>query len=365
MKRHLENHSWAPGPRLKAGQGAGRGPGGPPHNISLALLLLLCALPAMAAVTGKVVNGTTGQPQPGATVALSRLSENGVEPLEDVKSDAQGNFTINQNTQGTFLLRTTFGGVSYNRVLPPDSPTTGLNLEVFNASSEPGAAKVWKHMLFFEPGGGKLSVTETVLFKNDGKTSWHNPAGGTLRFYMPKEAGGKAQVNATAPGGMAIPASVAKTAQPDIYSVDFPIKPGETSFNVVYSVPYTSGAPYQGRIVTDDENTYLIAPNGITLAGDNLNDLGAEPRTQAHIFGLPSKTYKVTLSGETVPAPAAAAETSEAQDSGPQIEQILPRVNGSAPLILALALGILALGFALLYRAPAGPAKESNERGRR
>ena len=33
-------------------------------------------------------------------------------------------------------------------------------------------------------------------------------------------------------------------------------------------------------------------------------------------------------------------------------------------LILALAFGILALGFALLYRANPGTAKESNERGR-
>ena len=44
----------------------------------------------------------------------------------------------------------------------------------------------------------------------------------------------------------------------------------------------------------------------------------------------------------------------------------MPRVNSQAKLILGLALGILALGFALLYRAnPDVAAKESNERGRR
>jgi len=31
---------------------------------------------------------------------------------------------------------------------------------------------------------------------------------------------------------------------------------------------------------------YLIAANGVTLPGEeNLNDLGQEPRTQAHIYG--------------------------------------------------------------------------------
>ena len=64
---------------------------------------------------------------------------------------------------------------------------------------------------------------------------------------------------------MPIGAPVMKTAKPDIYAVDFPVKPGETRFDLTYTVPYTAGEPYAGKIVTKDENTYLIAPNGITL----------------------------------------------------------------------------------------------------
>ncbi len=42
------------------------------------------------------------------------------------------------------------------------------------------------------------------------------------------------------------------------------------------------------------------------------------------------------------------------ESSGPQIEQIMPRLYTQAVPILGIALGILALGFALLYRKPAG-----------
>ena len=42
----------------------------------------------------------------------------------------------------------------------------------------------------------------------------------------------------------------------------------------------------------------------------------------------------------------------------------MPRIYGQAWLIVALALGALALGLVLLYRAPAA-SKETNERGRR
>jgi len=343
------------------------------------LALILFAVSAQAAVTGVVINASTGQPQPGATVALNKLAtQTGIELIDQAKSDAQGRFTINQTPQGPHLIRTAFDGVTYNHMLPPGSPTTDIRLEVYNASKNPGDAKVSKHMILFEPAQGNMSVNETMLLTNTGKTAWNDPSGGgTVQFFLPAGAGGKADVKATAPGGMPIGVGVVKTAKPDIYAIDFPIKPGESRIDITYSTPYTTGQPYAGKVPSKDENTYLIAPNGITLAGDGLNDLGAEPRTQAHIFGLAGQSYKITLSGEEVVTPGApeTAGGEAGESSGPQIEQIMPRVNRQAVPILGIALGILALGFTLLYRHSASPAlaqpaqgasaKETNERGRR
>jgi hypothetical protein len=79
--------------------------------------------------------------------------------------------------------------------------------------------------------------------------------------------------------------------------------------------------------------------------------------------------------------PAAAAADADAGDSGPPVEEIAPKIfQQNMKWILALALGILALGFILLYRAqpaaavgsrdpgssPGGEAvKKKSERGRR
>ena len=338
-----------------------------PRLLGIALLLIS---PLSAAVTGTVINKTTGKPQPGATVGFNKLGQGGIELIDQAKSDAEGHFTINQDVSGPpHLLRTAYDGVTYNHMLPPGSPTTDLTIEVYNASRQPGAAKVSKHMLLFEPSGSQMVVNETYIYKNDGNTAWNDPdaGGGTLHFYAPQVTG-RVVVNATAPGGMPIPAAVNKTPKPDIYAVDFPVKPGETRFDLTYTVPYNSGTPYQGKILTKDDDTYLIAPNGITLQGDNLKDLGNEPRTQAHIYGLTSTSYEIVLTG-TEAAPPAGADTGAAdqpEGSGPQIEQILPRVNRESQIpILVLAFGILALGFVLLYRANPLAAKESHERGRR
>jgi hypothetical protein len=342
------------------------------------LCLILFAAGLQGAVTGVVINKTTGQPQAGATVALNKLAQQtGIELIDQAKSDAQGRFSIDQPVQGPHLLRTAFDGVTYNHMLPPGSPTTGIRIEVFNASKEPGEAKVTKHMILFEPAGGQMTVNETLLLSNPGKKAWNDPSGGgTVQFFLPVGAGGKAEVKATAPGGMPIGAAIAKTSKPDLFAVDFPIKPGDSRIDITYTTPYTSGSPYAGKVATKDENTYLIVPSGVTLAGDGLNDLGSEPRTQAHIFGLAASAYKITLTGEQ----AAAPEAEQPESSGPQIEQIMPRVNRQAAPIVGIALGILALGFVLLYRnsarvavtgsaaeAQSRPAKgkESNERGRR
>jgi hypothetical protein len=317
--------------------------------------LVLIALPAFGAVTGTVINQSTGKPQAGATVGFNKLGGNGIELIDQAKSDANGNFTINQTPGGgmPYLLRTVYDGVSYNHMLPPGSPTTGITVDVFNTSKQQGDAKITKHMIMFEPANGQMTVNEIFIVENGGKTAWNDSDQGTLKFFLPAGAGGKAQVQATAPGGMPIGAGVLKTGKPDIFGVDFPAKPGETRIDVTYATPYVAGQPFAGKVPSKDEATYLIVPNGVTLNGTGLNDKGIESRTQAHIFTLDGSSYEVTLTGQEAAAPGGDASGGDQGDSsGPGIEQIMPRVYTQVKAILAVALGILALGFALLYRKP-------------
>jgi hypothetical protein len=332
---------------------------------------VLLALPAFGAVTGTVINQSTGKPQAGATVGFNKLGGNGIELIDQAKSDANGNFTINQTPSGgmPYLLRTVYDGVSYNHMLPPGTPTTGIKVDVYNTSKQQGDAKITKHMILFEPSGAQMTVNETYMLENGSKTAWNDSDQGTLKFFLPAGAGGKAQVQATAPGGMPIGAGVLKTGKPDIFGVDFPVKPGETRIDVTYSTPYAAGQVFAGKVPSKDENTYLIAPNGVTLDGKGLNDLGTEPRTQAHIYGLAGGSYEIALSGTEAAPPGAGSDAQggeQGDSSGPGIEQIMPRVYTQVKAILGIALGILALGFALLYRK-SGPviAKEAHERGRR
>jgi hypothetical protein len=328
------------------------------RSLTFAARFLLLTLPVMANITGTVTNLSTGKPQAATTVTLYKFGQGGMEPVTGAKTDAQGNFTIGQDpsTQGPSMLRVEIGGVTYNHLMPPGSRAQGVLLDVYDVSKQPGAAKVSKHMILFQPGGGQMTVSETFLVENPGKVTWADPVNGTLHFYLPPAAKGQVELDGKAPDGLPVPVPTDKTPLADVYAAKFEIKPGETQFNLNYTVPYAEGAEYAGKVVSKDENTYLIAPRGVTLEGANLQDLGQEPRTQSRIFGLSGDAYRVKLAGTLAAAsPAADSEENATQDSGPPIEVVMPRLYRQGKLIIGLALGILALGFALLYRAsPAG-----------
>jgi hypothetical protein len=336
--------------------------------LSLSAVSWCFTLPAFAAVDGVVINKTVDKPQAGATVTLYKLGQAGMESLESVKSDVQGKFVINQPVSGPHLIQTAYDGVTYNHILPPGSATSGLSLDVYNSSKRPGAAHVLRHFVIFQPSGTQMVVSEGFTFQNNGLITYNDPDGGTLKVYVPPAAKGAVQVKATAPQGMPIDRAAEKTDQPDVYKIDFPIKPGETNFEVSYAMPYSSGNVYEGKVLyKTDQPTLLVAPSGITLKGDGLESKGREPRTQASVFSVASPDFKVEITGTL-----AAADT-DSGDSGPGIEEIPPKILQKNTIwILALALGILALGFIVLYRAqePTGAreipaAKGTHARGRR
>ena len=347
---------------------------GASRGLMAALLLASCGF---AAIDGKVVNQTTGKPQTGATVTLYKLGQAGPEQIESVKSGADGKFHITQDAQGPGprLVQAAYGDVTYNRILPPGSPSNDVTVDVYNSSKQPGAAKVAQHMVLVEPVRGQLMVSESYIFRNDGKMTYNDVDGGTLRFFLPPSANGAVKVEATAPQGMPIAQAADKTSTPNVYKLAFPIKPGETRIDIGYTIPFTAPGKFEGKILYKGGPTRLVAPSGVTIKGDNIQSIGQEPRTQASIYDIKGADFKVEISGA---GSLRQGEDNSDESSGPTFEQIPPKVYGNMKWILALAFAILTLGFILLYRArvpeaakaaaqtrPHPPAKEKNERRRR
>lgn len=320
--------------------------------------LLTCVLlPAFAAVDGTVVNGTTGKPQPNVTVTLVQPSQTGMDNLGSVKSNAAGKFHFDKEAAGgPQLLQAVFGGVTYTKMIPPGMPGGGVQVDVFDATPKAGIAQVSQDLILLQPSDTQVTVNESVFFQNLSKTTYYDAKNGSLRFYLPSGANGAVNVTVTAPGGMPVARSAAETGQKNVYSVDYPIKPGETRFDITYALPATKPLVVSGRILHQEGATRFAAPPGVVLQSSELTPLGEEPQTKASIYDLKGKEYKIEIQGTG--ALGSAAATTEDDSGAPKIEEIQPRIYDKLGWILGIALGILALGLFLLYRSNKPEAAE-------
>jgi hypothetical protein len=239
-------------------------------------------------------------------------------------------------------------------------------LSVFDSTKDPSAAPISQHIVFLEPSGQQLGVTETYFFNNAGKVTYDDP-NGTLRFFVPATvAKDSLKVNATEPRGMALEqAPTEAKKEKGAYTISFPIKPGETRIDINYTVAASDPATFASKIYYRGAPTRLVVPPGVTLQGDGLNALGSEPQTQANLYETAAAAFEVKVQGTGSLRAAqgggggSAAPAGDTDDSGATLRTILPPAfEDRRVTILALAFAVLALGFVLLVRkGQAAPAK--------
>ena len=170
-------------------------------------MFVLLALPVWAAIDGTVTNGTTDQPQSGVSLTLVKPGAQGMQTLGQTTSDSQGHFHFehDQPGGGPQLIQAQYQDVTYNTLLTPNIPTSGVDVRVFEATKSPAAAKIAQHMIVVQPSDGQTSVNETIIVQNNSNRTFANPESGEARFFLPPSANGQVRVQVQGPGGMPLP----------------------------------------------------------------------------------------------------------------------------------------------------------------
>jgi len=196
------------------------------------MLLPVAAL--AATITGTVTNRTTGRPAAGEKVTLL---QQGMTELASGTTDAKGNFSINAPSAGPYLLRVMQDGASYYE---PATEGTPVNVDVYSAGAHVVGVTTEVLMLRAQtdPSGAVLNVTEDFVVKNASKPAMTQFSKAPFNVYLPEGA----VVEATAakgPNGMPTSEELKPQSEKGLYSVMFPIKPGETQIEIAYHIPYT------------------------------------------------------------------------------------------------------------------------------
>ncbi len=321
-------------------------------------ILFCTACSLWGAIDGTVINRTTGKPEPGVNISLIKPGQGGMQTLGSTITDATGHFVFRKDQPGggPQLLQASYKGVNYNKLMTPNIPTSNVEVDVFEATKSAAVARVNEQMMVIEPTASQITVTENVILQNDSTTTYNNDALGSLRFYLPPATKGQVRINARGPQGMPLPRSAEKTEEKDIFKVGFPIKPGQTEFEVSYVLPAGSPGTFHGRATgikgMPSGPLRLVVPAGVTLAGNDIEKVGTEPKTQASIYNVVSSgSFAAEITGVgSLRAPEAEASATDTSDS-PQVTQGQPQIYQHLSYLVALTFAILAVGLIVLFRS--------------
>ena len=317
---------------------------------TLLLAAAFACLPALASVSGVVVNGTTGQPQSGVAINLVQPGAGGMQQLGSTTTDKDGIFSVDKDPGpgGPALIQSTYTGVTYTKIMPPGTPTTGVQVTVYNATAEPPAELRMQHLILLEPGADTLKVSETFLSQNGSRLAYQDAANGSVRFYLPE--GAPADIQATIDStGVPIRRPIERAKQAGLYKISYPLKPGDTRFDLEYTLP--AAATFSSKVLSADPPTRLVTPANVTLSGDGIVDAGQEPSTGARVYTFIGTSFKANILGVGALRTRDSAPTPEEDPQAPKCcEEVPARLQSQMFWILGLGFGILFIGGLMLYR---------------
>jgi len=269
------------------------------HRTSLAviLLFLLAPLAKAADLTGTVINQTTGQPAGDVDVILLKLGE-GMEEAGRAKTDAQGRYRIAlDDAKAPHLVRVVFQDVTYHKQAPPGATTA--DVDVYNSAERVQGVRTGMRFIKLEPQAGRLNVTEMFVVRNQSQPPRTQMGERAYVVQLPPAAVIDSSLIATG-GGMPLGGSPIPQKRPGEYAFMFPVRPGETRFQVAYHLPYSGSMAWKPEAVGGLEHLLLLVPPGVqfTPADASLfQNMQDEPNAHVATNVQPSANLAFTISG--------------------------------------------------------------------
>jgi len=213
-------------------------------------------------LTGTVKNGTTGKPAAGDDVVLIKLG-NGMEEAGRSKADSKGNFSFTLDDQGPHLIRAIHQGVTYHRMAPPG--TTSVEVEVNDVAKKLDGISVTADVHRVQAEQGQLEVVRIFAVNNTSKPPKTQMNDHNFEFYLP-EGAKIVQSMAQTSGGQPVNSAAVPQAEKNRYAFIFPLRPGETQFQVAYQLPYSGSATIDPKPIYQAQHLVVMLPKSMQFA---------------------------------------------------------------------------------------------------
>src|SRR5437879_13863438 len=115
-----------------------------------------------------------------------------------------------------------------------------------------------------DESGKALRVVENFFVRNESNPPLTQFSDRPFEFYLPEGAVVEGSA-ALAPGGMPVQASPVPLGDANHYAFIFPIRPGETRFQLSYRLPYGGSLKFAPRVVMPTDTSAVMMPKSMTF----------------------------------------------------------------------------------------------------
>jgi hypothetical protein len=265
-------------------------------TLTAALGILLTAAAYAAPITGTVTNKTTNKASAGDDVVLIAFAQ-GMQEAARTKTDGQGHFTLDIPDNGMHLVRVDHQKAAYFEPVPPGTKT--VNVTVYDVAPKVDGISTEADVIRLETTPQGLHVVQNYFVKNDSsppRTQFSNRA---YEIYLPPDAKIEASA-AMGPAGMPVSSSPMKLDDPGHYAFIFPVRPGETRFQLSYMLPYSGSYKFTPRISMPTQNVAIMLPKSMQFSGGAMfqqADVDASAQTFLARNVQPSQELAFAVSG--------------------------------------------------------------------
>ena len=290
-------------------------------SLSIALLLAPFAAPAAlaATITGTVTNGTNNKPSAGDDVILVSLQQR-MQETARTKTDAHGHYSIDVPDQGMHLIRVDHQKASYFQPAPPS--TTTVDVQVFDVAATVSGITTEANVIRVETDPQGLHVTQSYFVKNDSTPPRTQFSNHSYEIYLPPDAKIEGAA-AMGPGGMPVASSPAPMGEKGHYTYLFPLRPGETQFQVTYSLPYSGSAKFDPKLAGSADNVVVMVPKSMTFTPEPStpyqpinDDINAQTFVAKNVSSTQALGFSVSGSG-ALPRDVQTAQGANGQPGAP------------------------------------------------
>lgn len=262
-------------------------------------MALVAASAVASTINGTITNKTTGKPSAGDVVAVIDTTKS-MDEITKVTSDATGSFHVSAPDGGQILLHITHKGAEYFKSVTSGTPS--VDIDVYDSATKvdgiTGEALVVRAET--DSTGKTLNISENFFVQNGSTPPRTEYGGNTFDFYLPKDAQVRQSI-ASAPNGLPTNAQVVPIdAGEGHYAFTFPVRPGESRFQVTYSMPYSGKKLFSLKLTTKTGDVAVMLPKSMQFDGGALfQAINPDPNSQSFDAHDPAVAQPVvfTISG--------------------------------------------------------------------